>query len=115
MACNTCETFDPIPECSESLELGTIDADTEVYIYVKNQFSEYVHRQEALSDEDGVLTIDLTYPVPSFYNKDNTYEVWTTLRDDNERIDITISYGVVTDCINISFFPVNDTYELPEA
>ena len=115
MACNNCETLDPIPECSESLELGTIDANTEVYIYVKNLFSEYIHRQEAISGNYGALVIDLTYPVPSFYNKDSSYEVWATLRDDNERIDITVSYGLVYDCVNISFFPVNDTYELPEA
>ncbi len=112
MACNNCHILDPIPECSESLELGTIDANTEVYIYVKNLFSEYIYRQEAISGNYGALTIDLSWPHYSFYNKDFAYEVWITLRNDNERIDITISYGIVTDCINISFFPINDTHEL---
>ncbi len=114
MACNNCENLDPIPECSESLELGTITADTDVYIYVKNTIG-YVHRQEAISDNDGLLEIDLTEPDLSFYNKDNSYEVWVTLRDDNERIDITISYGIVADCVNISFFPINYSSQLPEA
>lgn len=113
MACNDCHTLDQIPECTESLELGTIDADTEVYIYVKNNFTDYVHRQEALSDGDGLLTLDLTQPDPTFYNKDSSFEIWVTLRTDNVKIDITVSYGVVADCLNLSLFPVNDTYELP--
>lgn len=112
MACNDCHELDQIPECTDSLELGSIDADTEVYIYVKNIFTGYVHRQEALSDEEGTLTLDLTEPESSFYNKDSSYEIWITLRTDNVRIDITISYGVVADCLNLSLFAVNDTSEL---
>ncbi len=111
MACNDCHTLDPIPECSESLELGTIDTNTEVYIYVKN-ITGYTHRQEAISGNYGALTLNLYIPDPSLYNKDNSYEVWATLRDDNERIDITVAYGIVADCINISFFPINDTSTL---
>jgi hypothetical protein len=114
MACNDCHELDQIPECTDSLELGSVDADTEVYIYVKNIFTGYIHRQEALSDEEGVLTLDLTQPESSYYNKDSSYEIWVTLRTDNVRIDITVSYGVVADCLNLSFFAVNDTYELPE-
>jgi hypothetical protein len=108
MACNNCETLDAIPECSDSLELGTIDADTEVYIYVKNNFTGYIHKQNAVSGLYGALTLDLTLPDPSFYNKDSNYEVWATLRDDNERIDITVSYGIVADCVSPQFFLVND-------
>lgn len=112
MACNDCHELDQIPECTDSLELGTIDAETEVYIYVKNTFTGYVHRQEALSGLYGALELDLTLPDPTYYNKDSSYEIWVTLRTDNVRIDITVSYGVVADCLNISFFPVNDTSEL---
>jgi hypothetical protein len=114
MACNNCHELDQIPECTETLELGNIAVDTEVYIYVKNLFTEYVHRQEAISDVDGLLTLDLTQPDPSFYNKDSAFEIWVTLRTDNVKLDVTVAYGTVADCMNLSFFPVNDTYELPE-
>lgn len=112
MACNDCHELDQIPECTYSLELGTIDAETEVYIYVKNIFTGYIHRQEAESGVDGILELDLTEPDSSFYNKDSSYEIWATLRTDNVRIDITVSYGVIADCLNLSFFAVNDTSEL---
>jgi hypothetical protein len=104
MACNDCYSLEQIPECTESQVLGTIDPDTEVYIYVKNVFSGYVHRQEATSNETGELTLNLTLPEASFYNQDSQYQVWATLRDDNERIDITYAYGLTATCLNLSFF-----------
>jgi hypothetical protein len=114
MACNDCHELDSIPECSDELELGEITPDLEVYIYVRNTFSGYIHRQEAISDVDGAITLDLTQPDPSYYNKDSSYEIWVTPRTDNVRIDIIVAYGLINDCINLSLFKVNDTYELPE-
>jgi hypothetical protein len=38
MACNECHELDQIPECTDSIELGSIDADTEVYILCKEYF-----------------------------------------------------------------------------
>jgi hypothetical protein len=111
MACNDCYILDSIPECTESLELGSIAPDTEVYIYVKNIFTGYVHRQETTSDGDGDLILDLTEPDISFYNQDSIYEIWATLRTDNERLDITYAYGLTSDCFSLSFFAVNDTTE----
>jgi hypothetical protein len=111
MACNDCYLLDSIPECTEELVLGTIDPDTEVYIYVKNIFTGYVHREEVTSDGDGEIVLDLTQPDISFYNQDSIYEIWATLRTDSERLDITVAYGQVHDCLSLSFFAVNDTTE----
>lgn len=113
MACNDCYSLDSIPECSNELELGTITPYLEVYIYVKNTFTDYIHRQEAIADVDGLVVLDLAQPDPSYYNKDSSYEIWITLRTDNIRIDITVAYGLIYDCINLSLFKVNDTYQLP--
>lgn len=112
MACNDCLSLDQIPECTESMVLGIIAVDTEVYIYVKNTFSGYIHRQEALSDNAGVLTLNLEQPDPSFYNQDSHYQGWVTLRTDNVKLTFTED-TVEYDCLEISFYKVNDTYELP--
>ncbi len=114
MACNNCSELDPIPECTESLLLGTIEPDTEVYIYVKNISNRYIHSEATTSDEDGYLTLDLEQPDPTYYNSDSSYEVWATLRTDNVRLSITYAYGLTDTCLAISFFRVNDTYT-PEA
>jgi hypothetical protein len=101
-------------ECTESLVLGTIDPDTEIYIYVKNISNGYVHRQEITSDAEGEITLDLTAPDPTFYNSDSSYEVWATLRTDSVKLDILYAYGLVDTCLSISFFRVNDTTEEAE-
>jgi hypothetical protein len=111
MACNDCSELDSIPECTDSIVLGSIDPDTEVYIYVKNIFTDYVHREEVTSDGDGDITLDLTEPDSSFYNPDSQYEIWVTLRDSSERLDITYAYGLTDTCLSLSFFRVNDTTE----
>lgn len=112
MACNDCLQLDQIPECTDTLELGNIGVnDAEVYIYVQNTFTGYTHRQEAVSSVAGALTLDLTQPDKSFYNQDSAYKVWTTLRIDNVKINFTVDTEE-SECLDISFFKVNDTYEL---
>jgi hypothetical protein len=111
MSCN-CSELDSIPECTDSIVLGAIsDIDTEVYIYVKNTFTGYVHREEATSNGDGDVTLDLTEPDSSFYNQDSAYEVWITTRDSSDRLEILYAYGLTDTCLSISFFRVNDTTE----
>jgi hypothetical protein len=111
MACN-CSELDQIPECTESIVLGALsEIDTEVYIYVKNTFTGYVHREETTSNGDGDVTLDLTQPDSSFYNQDSAYEVWVTLRSDSERMDILYAYGLTNTCLSLSFLRVNNTTE----
>ncbi len=112
MACTTCHQLTEIPECSDSIVLGTTAIDTELYIYVKNLYSQYIHKQEALSSGSGVVTLDLTKPSKDFYNKDSAYQVWITLKTDNEKIDFTID-TVSLDCFNLTVYPVSDFYPLP--
>lgn len=111
MACNNCLSLDESPECSATLSIGTIAVDTEVYIYVKNTFTDYIHRQEALSDGAGALALDLAKPISSFYNQDSSYELWVTLRTDNVKLTFTVDEVAYT-CFNLSFHGVNDTSEL---
>ena len=105
MSCNTCQLTKPIPTCTESLVLGTIASDTDVYIFVKNHSSGYIHRQEATSTLYGTLALDMSLPDPSFYNQDSNYEVWVTLQtvSPNDRLDITID-SVTYDCFSLSFY-----------
>jgi hypothetical protein len=111
MACNNCYSFDSIPECTSELTLGIIDPLTDIYIYVKNTFTGYMHREEVTSDANGEIILDLTQPDPSFYNQDSSYEIWATLRTDSDLIEITVAYGIVDTCISVEFFKVNDTTE----
>ena len=105
MACNTCQATKPLPTCTESLVLGTITSDTEVYIFVTNHSNGYTHRQSATSGPYGSLTLGLTSPAPSFYNQDGNYEVWATLQTTsaNDRLDITIDEEPYT-CFDLSFY-----------
>lgn len=109
MACNTCQSTKSIPVCTDSLVLGTITSNTDVYIFVVNHSSGYTHRQEATSGNYGELRIDLTKPDTSFYNPDSAYEIWATLQtsSQNERLDITID-AVEYTCFNLSFNRVFD-------
>jgi hypothetical protein len=113
MACNTCHQLTEVPECSSTLNLGTLALlNTELYIYVKNLHSGYVHKQEAISSGAGLVTLNTTEPSKDFYNKDYAYEIWVTLRTNNDRVNFTIN-TVVLDCFNPSFHQVNSFYELP--
>lgn len=112
MACRTCHQLEEIPKCSDSIALGSMTIDTDIYIYVKNLYSGYIHKQEAISSGAGLVTLDLTKPSKDFYNKDSASEIWVTLRTDNDKIDFTIN-AVSLDCFNLSVYPVNDFSELP--
>jgi len=103
MSCNSCQLTKPIPTCTELLVLGAITSDTDVYIYVKNHNSGYVHRQEAVSTLYGTLSLDMSLPDPSFYNQDSNYEVWVTTQESTDRIDITID-AITYDCFSLSFY-----------
>lgn len=104
MACNTCQATKSIPVCTDLLILGTIDPDIEVYIFVINHSTGYTHRQEATSDNDGIIKVDLSKPDPSFYNPDSAYEIWVTLQtsSQSERLDIAIDSEDYS-CFNLTF------------
>ena len=113
MSCN-CSQLDQIPECTDSILLGSIDPDTEYYIYVKNSSTGFTYREEVTSDELGHIELDLTQPDPTFYNQESSYEVWVTLRDSNERLEITYAYGLTDTCLALSFFRLSTTIEEEE-
>lgn len=115
MACNDCHPLASIPECTNEMVLGNIAVNTQVYIYVENLVTGYIHRQEALSDNTGEVILDLSEPDPSFYNQNSSYEVWVTLRTDNVRMAVTVGADLeeeAVDCIDISFYKAMDTATL---
>lgn len=108
MACNTCQSTKSIPVCTGSLVLGNITAlNTNVYIFVKNNTTGYIHRQEATSNGSGQVSLDLSLPDPSFYNPDSQYEVWVTLQSTSQNTKLNIAISAVNyTCFDLSFNPV---------
>lgn len=107
--CVDCQPTNLIPTCTTALVLGTIpDLTTAVFIYVRNLTTGNTHRQSVTSDGAGLVTMDTTDPVPSFYSPNMTYEVWITLAtgDLEDRLDITVGTVTITGddaCLNLNF------------
>lgn len=90
--------------------IGSVeDASTDLYVYIKNLTTGYVHRQEVMSNEYGLVTLDLSLPDISFYNPNNTYESWVTLQDAqiDDRLPVTIGDDDYT-CFALNFEKVFD-------
>lgn len=110
MACLTCEQTKLIPACTDTLTLGVIDfISTNVYIFVENITTGYQHRQDAVSNALGVVSVDLTLPNENFYSDSFSYEIWVTLRDvsQTEKLQITVAGGASFDCFDVSFEKIN--------
>jgi hypothetical protein len=107
MACNSCESTLLIPSCTDALVIGdTEHIETDVYIYLKNNSSGYIYRQEGTTDENGYITLDCT-DILEMLQPGIEFEIWVTLRTSNERLELfpTLPYPQVTSytCFNIEF------------
>lgn len=110
MSCTACQATKIIPSCTDELVIGSVeDASTDLYVYIKNLTTGYVHRQEVMSNEYGLVTLDLSLPDISFYNPNNTYESWVTLQDAqiDDRLPVTIGDDDYT-CFALNFEKVFD-------
>lgn len=105
MACTTCQTTKKIPTCTTDLVLGTtVHLDTNIYIFVRNLTTGYLHRETAVTDGAGEVILDLSQPDSSFYNPYSIYEVWVTLATStiNEKVTVTIGATGYT-CFTLEF------------
>lgn len=74
MACIEFIPAKKIFKCTESLQIGTIEANKTVHVYFQRINSNYIYKLEATSDGDGLLTVtieDLNWFRPLF-----KYNVW---------------------------------------
>lgn len=76
MACIEFIPAKKIFKCTETLEIGTIEANKDVSVYFQRINSNYIYKLEATSDGDGILVVDIE-------NKDwfkplFKYNVWIT-------------------------------------
>jgi len=103
MTCTTCQLTQEIPLCTDALTIGQTDfKSTNVYIFIEHKPSGRIERQDAVTDSDGVVVLDMTLPV-DFYTSGPKYELWVTLRDTNttERLPIWIA-GEFFECFELT-------------
>ena len=108
MACIECAETKPVPECVNSIILGTIAFNSEpIYVFVKNIITGYVHSEDSNSSAAGIVTLSTTLPDISFYNHNHLYEIWVTRQSQtiNDRLPITIGALPYT-CFLVPFIKV---------
>ena len=111
MSCTNCTESNQIPECVDTITIGTIaNLNTAVYIYIRNLSTGYVHQQAATSSGAGLVILDSTLPDKSFYNENHLYELWITLQSAgiNNKKTITID-AEVQDCLLLNFVKTDST------
>jgi hypothetical protein len=109
MSC-ICQESQKIPTCLEELVLGSVsELSTDIVVYIQNNTTGYTHIQYVTTSIEGIVTIDLTDPLPSFYNPDSYYEVKVTTRA-NSLLPLTIG-DTEYDCIGLYFEKVNGLEE----
>ena len=94
--CNTCYSVDNIPYCPKSISFGTVNADSDYYVWIKNIATNSIWGLQVTSDEAGVVTVDGVPIDPRL-----GYEVWLTAVGDapnGQAVDITIGTDTFT-CI----------------
>lgn len=111
--CSSCDTFTcakPIPECAETLNLGQVTATTgevSIYVYYTIGGEEIIYRQNY--DQSGYtddIILDLTLPIPEFYNRFNgIYKIWVTDNEANmnDRLTMTASDNTTATIWGVEF------------
>lgn len=107
MSCSTCTITKPIPSCVENLTIGTITADTEVFVLFRNLATGRTEYTTATSDADGLLILDLTelaFPANQAIEL-SVHDIAATSAE--TALELTIGENTY-DCLQISF---NRIYE----
>lgn len=111
--CNPCVNAKwltlPVCQGEYTLNIGTIEADTEYNVYIKNLDSGIVRTYEVESDSNGELILDLWACVP-FINRVALFKLW--VQNGNEVAELTIEDASVP-CLNITFEAVYDNEGFP--
>lgn len=89
-ACNQCIETQPVPTCINLLTLGLVDADTDYWVYIKNNATGYQERQEFTTGPDGLVKLDMTKPYVDFYTDNFYYKIWVTPVDSSISLQVPI-------------------------
>lgn len=109
MSC-ICQESQKIPTCLYELILGSVsEVNTLVHVDIRNVSTGYTFRQSVTTSAEGLVTIDLTTPEPSFYNPDSYYEV-SISSPEYVVLPITID-DMEYDCIGLYFEKINGIEE----
>ncbi len=105
MHCPDCTKTLLIPACTDTIVLGTIpDVSQNIYIFANNVTTGRQERQDAVTNADGVVTMDLSIPSEDFYSENHRFEVYITLRDTNNTERLAITVGEDTfECFTLNF------------
>jgi len=102
MFCN-CEEAYSLPECTDTITIGTLLPNTIYWIHIENTSSGYKYTQEVTSDALGVIVLDSTQPSQAFYNERSLYQISVTLPEESTTKNITID-AIAVQCIFLSFY-----------
>lgn len=89
-ACNQCTETQPVPTCISLLTLGQAEADTDYWVYIKNNATGYETRQDFTTESDGLVKLDLNNPYPDTYTENFYYMIWVTPVDESKSLQVPI-------------------------
>lgn len=104
MECSECRRVVTLPQCLDTIIVGTIAAlNTDVIVYMLNQASGYQYSFEATSSGVGLVTIDISDYTESFITGVD-FELWVTLATEpsTSKLDVTIG-SCAYDCYLLRF------------
>lgn len=109
MSCN-CTKIKDLPTCINELIIGTITPiSQDVYVFFKNTTLNQTTRLTGDSDEDGLVTVDLTDLPENFFSENYNYEIYVTTLSASPSDKQTITVGAESDtCLMVKFFKVED-------
>lgn len=121
--CNPCPDFTcacPVPECTETLILGTItDLNTDVLVYVQKLNNGASRIQSVTSSPTGSISLDMTDRVDFYNHFDGEYYIWATKTGywcDGSKLEI-LQAGITTTTYSVTFTkslgaPIGTTVEI---
>lgn len=105
MSC-ICQESQKVPTCLDELVLGSVsELNADVFVDIKNVSTGYSIRQAVTTSAEGLVTINLTDPVPSFYNPNSYYEI-SISSTTQVLLPLTID-DMEFDCIAVYFEKIN--------
>ena len=107
MSCETCNRSLTLPKCIDIFDVGTITANTTVFIYLQNNTTGRLIRQDAISSVTGLVQFDASDVI---FNENHSYEVYLTPFDSHSMDDRITMTGAELEytCLNITFSSVYD-------
>ena len=101
-----CLAFPGCENETNKLQIGIVEPDTECIVFVKNTDSGVTRKIETVSDDNGIVSIDLN-ELPNFINDVSIFAVWV-----GDYVDILVG-ETTANCISLSFSKVFDGEGVP--